>query len=90
MIMSQVLPRDMSAGASETKKCIDDVQITTQFIFLPKFHCKLNPIEIVYSFLFISIYLANSCIQYWGWCKKCYRDVPKINLMWQSGRARMS
>ena len=48
-------------------------------MFLPKFHCKLNPIEMVCSFIY-SHTLANYWIQYWGWCKQQYRDVPKDRL----------
>ena len=47
-------------------------------VFLPKFHCKLNPIEMVYSFNLNHFHiLANHCTQYWGWCKQHFRDVPK-------------
>ena len=47
-------------------------------IFLPKFHCKLNPIEMVYSFNLNHFHiLANHCTQYWGWSKQHFRDVPK-------------
>jgi hypothetical protein len=38
---------------------------------LPKFHCELNPIEMVSWFLLIkwSILLIElSLLQYWGWC----------------------
>ena len=45
-------------------------------MFLLKFHCELNPIEMVCSFIYSHI-LANYWIQYWGWYKQQYRDVPK-------------
>src|SRR5712691_1998365 len=45
-------------------------------IFLPKFHCKLNPIEMV-CFYFILLLSGSQSVQYWGWCKHRYRQVYK-------------
>ena len=45
-------------------------------LFLPKFHCELNPIEMV-CFHFIPLLSNSQYIQYWGWCKHRYRQVYK-------------
>ena len=47
-------------------------------IFLPKFHCKLNPIKMVGDLK--SKFLSNlteTCFQYWGWCKYHYQELTK-------------
>jgi hypothetical protein len=48
-------------------------------IFLPKFHCELNPIEMVCNiFLLIKVnLLVSTSIKYWGWVKYRYRESPK-------------
>ena len=50
-------------------------------IFLPNFHCELNPIEMVsIKFLFYSllfIYQIININQYWVWAKYRYRELPK-------------
>jgi hypothetical protein len=47
-------------------------------IFLPKFHCKLNPIEMVSPiFRHHLTYLCHLLLQYWGWAKYRYRQVDK-------------
>jgi len=42
-------------------------------IFLLKFHCELNPIEMVcfHSFLLLC---DSQSVQYWGWYKHQYRE----------------
>ena len=45
-------------------------------IFLPKFHCELNPIKMVCLY-FILLLSGSEILQYWGWCKHRYRDVYK-------------
>ena len=47
-------------------------------IFLPKFYCELNPIEMVSISLNLLV-LLSYCSQYWGWCKYCYHEVDKKN-----------
>ena len=42
-------------------------------IFLPKFHCKLNPIEMVCFHSFLLLCDSQSA-HYWGWCKHQYRE----------------
>ena len=47
-------------------------------IFLPKFHCELNPIEMVsYIFLRNKLILVSTSLKYWGWVKYRYRELPK-------------
>ncbi|OJA17241.1 hypothetical protein AZE42_10223 [Rhizopogon vesiculosus] len=51
-------------------------------IFLPKFHCELNPIEMASGLLHFNVRDSDSessCWQYWGWCKYRYRERPKNN-----------
>jgi len=42
-------------------------------IFLLKFHCELNPIEMVCFHSFLLLCDSQSA-QYWGWCKHQYRE----------------
>ena len=49
-------------------------------IFLPKFHCELNPIEMVCEDYLVSLLTkSNTLFKYWGWVKYRYREVPKKN-----------
>ena len=50
-------------------------------IFLLKFHCELNPIEMVSNCLLGLTNSAYHCIQYWGWCNYRYREHPKANFV---------
>jgi hypothetical protein len=47
-------------------------------VFLPKFHCELNLIDMVCLIHFYShITVLLNILQYWGWAKHRYRDVYK-------------
>ncbi|KAF8230394.1 hypothetical protein L208DRAFT_1400618 [Tricholoma matsutake] len=49
-------------------------------IFLPKFHCKLNPIEMVHEDCLVSLFTkSNTLLKYWVWVKYRYQEVPKKN-----------
>jgi hypothetical protein len=56
-------------------------------IFLLKFHCELNPIEMVSNRLLGLTNSADHCIQYWGWCIYRYREHPKANFAAAKERA---
>ena len=47
--------------------------------FLLKFHCELNPIEMVSNNLLGLTKFCSLSIQHWGWCKYRYREHPKAN-----------
>jgi hypothetical protein len=47
-------------------------------LFLPKFHCELNPIKMVGQLLLTTLTMLILS-KYWGWCKYCYQEHPKAN-----------
>jgi len=53
-------------------------------LFLPKFHCELNPIEMV-SLCNLFYDHFSWATQYWGWCKSCPTEVIQrfINRSWR-------
>jgi hypothetical protein len=55
-------------------------------LFLPKFHCELNPIEMV-SLRKLFYYPFSWVTQYWGWCKYRYREHTKENFKAAKERA---
>ena len=48
-------------------------------IFLPKFHCELNPIEMVCYSLYFDCSYSHMLFKYWEWVKYRYRKLPKQN-----------
>jgi len=46
-------------------------------IFLPKFHCELNPIEMVSLLHILCAQVLKFRFKYWGWVKYRYCKVPK-------------
>lgn len=65
---------DFAKQLSMLEKLIRDAG--HECIFLPKFHCELNPIEMVCIYLLCPSRITD-IQKYWGWCKYRYREVPK-------------